>query len=79
MCNMATNISTEDQNSLFIPLCLCRVNIVGGEMTSGHEVVPYLQPVPPRGTGLHRHVFSLYTHPSPIHVDTTRMNSGGTW
>jgi large subunit ribosomal protein L38 len=55
------------------------VNIVGGEMTSGHEVVPYLQPVPPRGTGLHRHVFSLYTHPSPIHVDTTRMNSGGTW
>ena len=53
-----------------------RVNIAGGEVSAGHEVVPYLQPVPPRGSGLHRYVFTLYTHTGHIDPDTT---VGDTW
>ena len=53
-----------------------RVNIAGGEVSTGHEVVPYLQPVPPRGSGLHRYVFTLFTHTSHIDPDTP---VGDTW
>ena len=53
-----------------------RVNIAGGEVSTGHEVVPYLQPVPPRGSGLHRYVFTLFTHTGHIDPDTP---VGDTW
>ena len=53
-----------------------RVNIAGGEVSTGHEVVPYLQPVPPRGSGLHRYVFTLFTHSGHIDPDTP---VGDTW
>lgn len=55
------------------------MNIGGGDVLSGVEVVPYLQPVPPRGTGLHRYVLSLYTHREAIDVDTVRTSENGSW
>jgi large subunit ribosomal protein L38 len=56
------------------------LNISGGAVSSGEEVVPYLQPVPPQGSGLHRLVFTLYTHSSPITVDDSLINqSGESW
>ncbi|XP_053678941.1 39S ribosomal protein L38, mitochondrial [Anopheles nili] len=35
-------------------------NIPNGDVAKGEVVVPYLQPIPPKGTGYHRHVFVLY-------------------
>uniref|UniRef100_A0A183CBX2 Large ribosomal subunit protein mL38 n=1 Tax=Globodera pallida TaxID=36090 RepID=A0A183CBX2_GLOPA len=35
---------------------------------AGHEVVPYLQPVPFYGTGYHRFAFLLFRHRQPIDV-----------
>lgn len=35
----------------------------------GTPLVPYLPPVPPKGTGFHRYVFSLYTHEQPLPTD----------
>lgn len=29
-------------------------------MLKGDQIVPYLQPIPAKGTGYHRHVFVLY-------------------
>ena len=51
-----------------------RVNIpVGEAITMGTSVVPYLPPVPPKGTGFHRYVFSLYTHEEPLPTDHTHV------
>ncbi|XP_039440149.1 39S ribosomal protein L38, mitochondrial [Culex pipiens pallens] len=35
-------------------------NIPNGDVAKGERIVPYLQPIPPKGTGFHRHVFVLY-------------------
>uniref|UniRef100_A0A1Q3F4M4 Large ribosomal subunit protein mL38 n=1 Tax=Culex tarsalis TaxID=7177 RepID=A0A1Q3F4M4_CULTA len=35
-------------------------NIPSGDVTKGERIVPYLQPIPPKGTGFHRHIFVLY-------------------
>ncbi|XP_055538991.1 39S ribosomal protein L38, mitochondrial [Wyeomyia smithii] len=35
-------------------------NIPNGDLQKGDKVIPYLQPIPPKGTGFHRHVFILY-------------------
>lgn len=36
-------------------------NIPGGnDVLKGDQIVPYLQPIPAKGTGYHRHVFVLY-------------------
>lgn len=35
-------------------------NIKGSDLSSGQEVVPYLQPVPFNNSGVHRYVFALY-------------------
>lgn len=48
-----------------------RVNIpCNGQVVDGTIVTPYLQPVPPRGSGFHRYVFSLYTHAHPLQETT---------
>lgn len=39
---------------------------VGGDLSQGDTLMPYLPPVSPMGTGIHRFVFSLYTHPQPL-------------
>jgi large subunit ribosomal protein L38 len=43
-----------------------RVNICPGHPRESREVCPYLQPLPPRGAGLLRYVFTLYSHLNPI-------------
>lgn len=37
-----------------------RANIPNGDLTKGDKLIPYLQPIPPKGTGFHRHIFVLY-------------------
>lgn len=57
------------------------VNIPCGRAVSdGTQVTPYLQPVPPRGSGFHRYVFSLYTHPRPLSETTpTGLTGKSNW
>ena len=38
----------------------CRGNIPGNTVDEGEVLCDYLQPFPPRGTGLHRHIFLLF-------------------
>ena len=55
------------------------------DINSGSEVMPYLQPLPPRGTGFHRFVFSLFTHPRPLDITEKKLGlvvadgEKGTW
>lgn len=35
-------------------------NIPNGQVDKGERIVPFLQPIPPKGTGFHRHIFVLY-------------------
>lgn len=35
--------------------------------------MPYLQPLPLRGTGFHRYVFSLLTHPEPLDLSRGQL------
>jgi large subunit ribosomal protein L38 len=37
-----------------------RTNIPKGDISKGEQIVPYLQPIPFKGTGYHRYVFILY-------------------
>lgn len=53
-----------------------------GGLSSGTEVAPYLPPLPLRGTGFHRCVFSLYTHPQPLELSSlprVSADSQETW
>ena len=53
VCSANVPVVAEDQESWRLP-------------TDAHTVVPYLAPVPPSGTGVHRFVFTLYTHAHPL-------------
>ena len=61
--------------------CLCRADVpledTRGDQwklpTKGYTVCPYLPPVPPSGTGLHRFIFTLYTHSRPLNLDHTQV------
>ena len=55
---------------------ICRVNIREGVTSSGQELMPYLQPVPLQGSGVHRYILSVFTHTDPISPAST---SGLTW
>ncbi|XP_017779211.1 PREDICTED: 39S ribosomal protein L38, mitochondrial [Nicrophorus vespilloides] len=35
-------------------------NIPGNKVESGETIVDYMQPIPPKGSGYHRHIFVLY-------------------
>ncbi|RXG54247.1 39S ribosomal protein L38, mitochondrial [Armadillidium vulgare] len=35
-------------------------NIPGNDVKKGEEIVDYVQPIPPKGTGFHRYCFVLY-------------------
>lgn len=52
-------------------------NIRAPDTGSGQTECPYLPPVPPRGTGLHRFVFALYTHSKPI--ADVGLSQKGSW
>ena len=68
---------------LYTPLILCIVFCsadipCGRPPTEGRLVTPYLQPIPPAGSGFHRYVFSLYTHDHPL-SQTTRPAEENDW
>ena len=44
-----------------------------GNVSHGSPLVPYLPPIPPKGTGFHRYVFSLYTHTNLLPSDSTHV------
>ena len=50
----------------------------GRPPAEGRLVTPYLQPIPPAGSGFHRYVFSLYTHDHPL-SETTRPAEEDDW
>jgi len=64
-------------------MCSCSANVPVKENSSdswhlpteGHVVVPYLPPVPPSGTGIHRFVFTLYTHTRPLETMPIRSDT----
>ena len=45
-------------------------NIPGNDVAKGETIVEYLQPVPPKGTGYHRHVFLLLQQNSQMDYST---------
>ena len=45
-----------------IPFYLFSVNMTASNISSGQERVMYLPPLPLKGTGLHRFVFTLFSH-----------------
>ncbi|EAA06842.4 AGAP000652-PA [Anopheles gambiae str. PEST] len=48
-------------------------NIPNGDVTSGEELVPYLQPFPAKGTGYQRHIFVLYKQTSRLDFSQYRI------
>ncbi|XP_021965109.1 protein D2 [Folsomia candida] len=51
------------------------INVKGGNVTRGEEVVPYGPPGPPPGLGAHRYVFLVYEQPELITVDEQMKTS----
>lgn len=47
----------------------------GGGIDQGRTVVPYLQPLPFYGTGLHRVVFLLFRHKQPLDFEHVSSRS----
>jgi len=43
-------------------------NITGPDPTTGEEVVSWAPPTPPAGTGPHRYIFGLFSHPTPLEL-----------
>lgn len=41
-------------------------NIPNGDISKGELIAPYLQPIPPKGTGYHRYIFVLYKQDKKI-------------
>ena len=72
-------ITTHFSLSLSLSLSLYRMNIPTHfeSNSSGSEVMPYLQPLPPRGTGFHRFVFSLFTHAEPLDLRGEQLGCQG--
>ena len=72
------DIRSFERQDTFLHLWHCSTNIPGDNFQAGSTVCPYIQPVPPKGTGFHRYVFSLYTHQDPLNEEAT-LSEGGTW
>lgn len=45
-------------------------------MTKGDLIVPYLQPIPPKGTGYHRHIFVLYKQERKLDFSGLKVTAG---
>lgn len=50
-----------------------RSNIPDGNVSKGETIVPYLQPIPPKGTGYHRFIFVLYKQEKPLKLDEMKV------
>lgn len=42
-------------------------------MEKGEKIVPYLQPIPPKGTGFHRHIFVLYKQEKKLELSEYKV------
>jgi large subunit ribosomal protein L38 len=51
-----------------------RFNIPGSDVAKGEMVVPYLQPVPPKGVGYQRHVFLLFKQDKLLDFSQYKVN-----
>lgn len=49
-------------------------NIPNGDISKGEVIVPYLQPIPPKGTGYHRYVFILYQQEKKIDLNSYKVS-----
>lgn len=49
-------------------------NISNSKISSGEEIVPYLQAFPPKGTGYQRFVFILYKQEEKINLDEFKVD-----
>lgn len=49
-------------------------NIPNGEVAKGEKIVPYLQPMPPKGTGFHRHIFVLYKQEKKLDLNEYKVS-----
>lgn len=48
-------------------------NIPNGDLMKGDKIIPYLQPIPPKGTGFHRHIFILYKQEKKLDMSEFRI------
>lgn len=53
-------------------------NIQGGDISTGKELVSYLPPFPPYGTGYHRFVFVMYRQHKVLDLPKYQLQSGPT-
>lgn len=58
---------------------IASANIGSDGVASGNVIVPYLPPVPPRGSGFHRMVFALYRHTQPLDPTQLKKKGGDDW
>ncbi|XP_058830231.1 large ribosomal subunit protein mL38 [Topomyia yanbarensis] len=49
-------------------------NIPNGDVAKGDKIVSYLQPIPPKGTGYHRHVFVLYKQEKQLDMNEYKID-----
>lgn len=48
-------------------------NIPNNDISKGDQIVPYLQPIPPKGSGHHRHVFVLYKQEKKLDLNSLKI------
>lgn len=50
--------------------------MIGNSINSGNTLAPYGGPRPPKGTGIHRYVFLVYSQPNVIENTSPISDSG---
>lgn len=58
---------------LHIPKLFHRSNIPNNDISKGDQIVPYLQPIPPKGTGYHRYIFILYKQDKKLDLSSMKV------
>ncbi|XP_070491328.1 large ribosomal subunit protein mL38 [Chironomus tepperi] len=48
-------------------------NIPNNDISKGDQIVPYLQPIPPKGTGHHRYIFVLYKQDKKLDLSSMKV------
>ena len=49
-------------------------NIPNNNLEKGELIVPYLQPIPQKGSGYHRHIFMLYKQDKKIDLSEMKIS-----
>lgn len=62
-------------NILFKHIYRFRSNIPNGDVSKGETIVPYLQPLPFKGTGYHRAVFVLYKQNEKVDLSSYKISN----